>query len=249
MDTPTWKPPTGGKTLITLILDRSGSMSGKETDVIGGVNAFIAEQKTSGVPVYLSMTRFDTGRIERFRPMTEIQNVEPLTAGEYQPAGGTPLLDAIGQTLNKMDADWLSLKPERGIVVVVTDGQENASTEFSKERIRQMITARENSKVWTFIYLGANVDAFAEAGAMGFKFSNTAGYTPTSAGTSHAFSTASNSVYNITVGNTRDANLGKNLGESAQEDQVPGTKWEQPKPTTGGTATGTSTDNSWKPPS
>lgn len=202
------------KTMICLILDRSGSMQGRETDVIGGVNSFIEEQKKLPDPASIAFVRFDTQATERFREMGPLEKVEPLTASDYVPRGGTPLLDAVGMTITKLDDDWKVEKPERCIVVIVTDGQENSSHEYTKAKVQALIKARQDSGMWAFIYLGANVDAFAEAGSLGIAAANTAGYTNTSAGTESLYKTASASVGRMrATGSTRAHNLGGNIGE------------------------------------
>ncbi len=101
------------KAMICIILDRSGSMSGRETDVIGGVNSFLADQKKLAEPASIALVRFDTEAIERFRPMVALEQCEALQASEYQPRGGTPLLDAIGQTVTQLDEDWKREQPDR----------------------------------------------------------------------------------------------------------------------------------------
>lgn len=237
--------------MICLILDRSGSMEGRQNDVIGGVNSFIDEQKKLAEPASMAFCRFDTGAIERFRPMTDLKDVKHLGADDFVPRGGTPLLDAIGQTINALDDDWKKEKPDRAICIVVTDGEENSSREFTKTQIKQMIQARQDSGLWAFIYLGANVDAFAEAGAMGYATSNTAGYTSSSKGTANAYSTVSASVSTMrTSGATFADNLGKDLGEgddaTVQPTPPPKVSATWTKPT--GTPSTPSSGRGWTPP-
>lgn len=238
-------PDFTGKTMMCLILDRSGSMGGKESDVIGGVNKFIDEQKKLPNPASLAFVRFDTQAIERFVPMTPLSQVTHLKAEDYQPRGGTPLLDAVGETLQALDGDWKQEKPERAIVVIATDGYENSSHAYTKAKIREMIEARQNSGLWTFIFLGAGIDAFAEATQLGINLANVASTTPTSAGTKHAYDTVSQSVrYLRSSGATFTANLGKTLGEQDDEDvKMAGT--EPPKSTT---KTTTAKGSTWTPP-
>lgn len=204
------------KTLIWLILDRSGSMSGKEDDVIGGVNKFLEEQKKLPDPAIIGMTRFDN-EYEIFRKAADLQKAEPIGPGDYSPRGSTALLDAVGRTLSTLDDEWKQHQPEKAIVVVITDGYENASVEFTKSKVKDMIESREKSGKWTFLYFGAGVDAFAEGAAMGFAAVNTAGYQGTKVGVRRAYATMSSSVGNLRTGGT--SNLGKNLGESEDEDQ------------------------------
>jgi uncharacterized protein YegL len=202
------------KTLICLILDRSGSMGGREDDVIGGVNSFIAEQKKLPHPALISFVRFDSEAIERFRPVADLQACQPLTRDEFQPRGGTPLLDAVGVTIAKLDEDWQAAQPDRAIVVIVTDGHENASREYRKARVRKMIEERQASGRWSFLYFGANVDAFAEAGELGILGANSASYTSSRRGTGSLYSSLSRNVGEMrSSGSTRAPDLGRDIGE------------------------------------
>jgi len=203
------------KSMICLILDRSGSMSGRETDVIGGVNTFIIEQQKLPDSASIAFVRFDTGAIERFKPMQALNECKLLTPDDFQPRGGTPLLDAIGTTINQLDEDWKREQPERAIVVIVTDGEENASNEYTKAKIQAMIKTRQDSGKWAFIYLGANVDAFAEAGSMGISMANTAGYSNTVKGIKAMYATTSDTVSMMrSTGSVIANNLGRNLKEN-----------------------------------
>lgn len=202
------------KTMICIILDRSGSMGGRENDVINGVNSFIAKQKLDPEPTSIALVRFDTEAIERFRAMGPLGEVMELTGMDYQPRGGTPLLDAVGRTIIELDDDWKREQPDRAIVVIVTDGEENSSREYSKEKIKQLIEAREGSKLWAFIYLGANVDAFVEGAKMGIRSVNTAGYAATPQGIAQSFSTVSATASAMKFSGVMDAfNLGGNIAE------------------------------------
>src|SRR5262245_22685642 len=202
------------KAIICLILDRSGSMGGRETDVVNGVNSFIEEQRKLPDPASIAFVRFDSEAVERFRPMVNLKECALLTADDYKPRGGTPLLDAVGTTIARLDEDWKAEKPERAIVVIVTDGQENASREYTKAKIQEMVKARQDSGKWAFVYLGANVDAFHEAGSMGFAAANTAGYRSTAKGTRSMYERVSQSVRCMrTTGATMAHNLGGDIDE------------------------------------
>ena len=200
-------------TLICLVLDRSGSMGGLEDDVVGGVNAFLAEQKKLADASVIAFVRFDSQAIERFREVTDLAECAPLAREEFQPRGGTPLLDAVGVTIAQLDEDCRSLHPGRAIVVIVTDGQENASREYTKARIKQMIEERRASGNWSFIYLGANVDAFAEGGSLGIDQANIGGYTSSARGTRAMYDSLSGSVRQMRATGSLDAHLGGEIGE------------------------------------
>ena|GEM_PF-2848373 len=213
------------KTMICLILDRSGSMQGREGDVIGGVNKFIAEQQALPDPASLAMVRFDSEGIERFRPMCALADVKPLKPADFVPRSLTPLLDAVGQTITALDEDWKKEKPERCIVMIVTDGQENNSREYTKAKVAALIKARQDSNLWAFLYLGADVDAFAEAGAMGIASANTAGYTKSAKGVEKLYASTSHTVRRMrATGSTLAHNLGvANLGEDDDDTDAPTT--------------------------
>ncbi len=203
------------KTMICLLLDRSGSMKGRENDVVGGVNSFLAEQKKLPDPASIAMVRFDTEGAERFRPMGPLSEAQDITLADYQPRAGTPLLDAVGTTIAKLDDDWKAEQPERCIMVIITDGEENESHEYTKAKVKEMIESRQQSGKWAFIYLGANVDAFHEAGAMGIAGANTGGYANTARGTKAMYGAMGMSVSNM---RTTGATVAQNLGGDIQED-------------------------------
>jgi uncharacterized protein YegL len=236
------------KTMICLILDRSGSMSGHEGDVIGGINTLLNDQKKLPDPASVAFVRFDSQAIERFRPMTPLAQVEPLTDAEYTPRASTPLLDAVGQTIIELEADWRQQRPDRAVVVIVTDGLENSSREFTKQQVCSLIKARQDSGKWAFIYLGADVDAFAEAGGLGIARSNTAGYVKTSAGVRHMYHRVSRSVEHVrSTGEVLVKNLGYNLRESDAEDEVAAQALEPSAPASPTTEGATHTPV-WTPP-
>ena len=139
------------------LLDRSGSMESCWDDTIGGFNAFLDEQKATGGT--LTLIQFDHEYQLTFE-RTKIDEVTPLTRETYRPRGSTALLDAIGRLIK----DWkASSNPS---VVILTDGYENASHKFTKAHIKDLIEQKTKDG-WTFAYLGANQDAFAEASSIG----------------------------------------------------------------------------------
>jgi hypothetical protein len=177
------------KSMLFVLLDESGSMSGMEGDVIGGVNKFIEDQRLLPDPAVLAIGVFGShiqGMIKLVRPMTDLREVRLLTGEDYKPTGGTPLLDATGRSIQGLDSDWLREKPDRCIFVTFTDGMENASKEFSKDKIKSLIQSREKSGLWQFLFLGANIDAFAVGGSMGYTSNKMSNYVGTGIGTRSA---------------------------------------------------------------
>jgi hypothetical protein len=170
---------------ITLVVDRSGSMEARREDAEGGVNAFIREQAAEGGEARLTLIQFDT-EYEVVHAGTPVEEVP-----EYRliPRGATALLDAVGRAISETEARIHdSEEKERpGLVVFVvnTDGLENSSREFSRARIRKMIERRQREDGWHFTYLGANQDAFHEAGGMGIGPAGVADVAPDKMGESY----------------------------------------------------------------
>lgn len=146
---------------ITLVIDRSGSMSSIAAEVIGGINAFYEEQKKQPGEAFVTYHQFDN-IYETVFTKVPLKDVEPLTDTTFQPRGMTALNDAIGRTLASIDKDTKS--PQ--MIMVMTDGQENSSSDYTTETVK---TAVEDAKKrgWEIIFMGANIDAFAVGNAYG----------------------------------------------------------------------------------
>ncbi|MBI5537981.1 MAG: VWA domain-containing protein [Deltaproteobacteria bacterium] len=184
-------------TAILMILDRSGSMAPLADDTVGGFNAFIQEQKTQPGDAVVTLVLFnhDYEVVYNARP---IQQVEPLTAATYHPGGNTALLDAIGRgtyDLGKKLADMDERdRPGKVIVVIMTDGHENASKEYKREPIRKIVEEQTHKYGWSFLFLGANIDAFAEAGAIGVAKASTMNFVADADGVRKSMGVVSASV-------------------------------------------------------
>jgi len=169
-------------THIAVLLDRSGSMESIKAETISGFNFFLNEQKHSGANASLTLVQFDTQATEVVHEAKPIQSVPELNANTYQPRGGTPLLDALGETIIRTGSTLEVIpeanRPDKVVFVIITDGQENSSHRFNKAQIKEMLEHQTNVYKWQFIYLGANQDAFAEAGSMGIAMGNAANFTP-----------------------------------------------------------------------
>lgn len=189
-------------THIAVLLDRSGSMGSVKDETIGGYNGFIKEQKEAGDNATLSLVQFDSGGIDALQEFTPIRAVPDLTGDTYQPRGMTPLLDALGKTIEStgksLEAIPEASRPDKVVFVVITDGQENASHHFSKAKIKEMIEHQSNIYNWNFVYLGANQDSFAEAGAMGMQADVVADFAQDNAGLAMAFASSNVADYRRT---------------------------------------------------
>lgn len=157
---------------IIFVIDESGSMEGTESDVIGGFNNFIDQQKSQLYgKITVSLYKFNTEgyRIFNDLPLSEIR---PLTIADYNPGGLTALYDTIGLAVtdaNKQRHSAESSEPNLVLMVIITDGQENASRIYSSQIIKELISDREKNKNWQFIYLGTDLGSFADADSMGIK--------------------------------------------------------------------------------
>lgn len=208
------------KSEIVAILDRSGSMGGLEDDTIGGFNSFLQEQREVDGQANLTLVLFDD-KYEKIHDAVDINDVEDLDEETYRVRGMTALLDAVGKTiddvgdrLDSMDEDE---KPANVIFFILTDGHENSSSDYTKERVAEMIEHQEDTYNWEFIYGGANQDAFSEAGALNIKNANTFNYSANSRGVSKSYqSVSSMTTAYRTGGDSSDAEDVKNTNELAE---------------------------------
>lgn len=175
-----------GLTELVMILDRSGSMSGLEADTIGGFNSMIEKQKKEEGEAYVSVVLFDDVN-EVIYDREDIRKVEPMTDRQYYVRGCTALLDAVGGAIRHIGNVHKYAReedvPEKTIFIITTDGLENASREFSYEKVRRMIERQKEKYHWEFMFLGANIDAVKEAGRFGIAPNRAVRYENDSAGT------------------------------------------------------------------
>jgi hypothetical protein len=200
------------QTAIMIILDESPSMENCTDETIQGFNIYLTEQKKDPKPATLSLIKFDrTYRVEYIdKPLAEAPE---LTALSYKPGGaGTALYDSVGRGIlelgkrlaAKPDAD----RPDKVIVVIITDGQENSSREFDGNRVREMVKEQTEKYSWTFVFLGADIDAEEGAATLGIAPSAAAKYKKgTGVGTYSVLSNATSRARGGSGGVLRSAGL------------------------------------------
>jgi Mg-chelatase subunit ChlD len=184
---------------IHFLLDRSGSMASMAADVIGGFNGFLASQRALPGRSRMTLVQFDTG--DPFEVLTDglgLDRVRGLSHRTFQPRGGTPLWDAVGDLVTRASVRAeqrraLGKAAEETVVVVYTDGEENSSTRFGGDDIRRLVGAKQEEG-WTFIFLGAGLDAYAEGGRIGVAVGSTQAFAPDAAGARLAFQELDRSV-------------------------------------------------------
>lgn len=161
-------------TEIIFLLDRSGSMSGLESDTIGGFNAFIKKQSELEGETLVTAVMFDD-QYEVLWNGIDAKNVK-LTDREYYVRGCTALLDAVGKTIldvgHRLSMAIEEQKPGKVIFVITTDGMENASREFNYDKVKELIKHQQEKYNWEFIFMGANIDAVKEADSLGINVEN-----------------------------------------------------------------------------
>ena len=168
-----------GLTELVMILDRSGSMGGLEADTIGGFNGMIEKQKREDGEAYVSVVLFDDVS-EVIYDRVDIHKVEPMTDRQYYVRGCTALLDTVGRAIHHIGIVHRYARPEdvpeKTLFIITTDGMENASREYTYERVRRMIEKQKEKYGWEFIFLGANIDAAREAERFGIHRSRAVRY-------------------------------------------------------------------------
>lgn len=187
---------------ITIILDRSGSMKEIREDVIGGFNAFIEEQKKDPSPATVSLVQFD----DEYEPVyfgKTLQEVPLLTKETFVPRGWTALRDAVAFTIIKTGERLAALseeaRPNKVLMVVITDGQENKSKEWrDPAKVGALIKEQTEKYKWQFVYIGANQDSFAAGSEL--NFTSTCDFSATPQGTQDMYKGMSHGVSNVRRG-------------------------------------------------
>lgn len=181
---------------LYVLLDRSGSMAAMADDVIGGFNQMLADQQAAGSDALITLVQFDSADpAEVVADAVPVREMTTLDSATFQPRASTPLLDATGRLLTRATTRAQELASEgvpaeEVVVVSITDGHENASRELSLAQVRAMVEDR-TATGWTFVFLGAALDVYGEAGGLGYDDRATQAWDASPAGTRAAFSSLS----------------------------------------------------------
>ena len=189
-----------GLTEIVFILDRSGSMAGLEADTIGGFNGLIKKQRKESGEAFVSTVLFDDV-CEVLHDRVPMEQVEELTADTYFVKGCTALLDAVGGAIHHIgnihkyarDED----RPEKTLFIITTDGMENASRRYTYDKVKQMIGRQKAKYGWEFLFLGANMDAIAAAGAIGICADRAVTYQSDQQGTALNYEVMQEAIHHV----------------------------------------------------
>lgn len=184
-------------TEMVFILDRSGSMYSLTNDTIDGYNSLLSKQKKEEGEAFVTTVLFDH-KYELLHNHVDIKEIQPLTDKEYFARGNTALYDAVGRTINDIGNRLSNTpeeeRPEKVVVVIVTDGFENSSREFDRATVKNMIEHQQNKYSWIFMFLGANMDAEKEASDLGIKKGYAKTYTASKVGTTSVYTALSNTM-------------------------------------------------------
>ena len=184
---------TKNKVLVSLILDKSGSMSIMQNQTISGVNEYVNSlKKDKKVDYDFALTTFNHDVV--IGEAVPIKEFKELTTTSYSPDGMTALYDAVCITCKKIAKE--TKKTQKVLVAIMTDGAENSSKEYDMKSLNKMITELTDTGRFTFVFLGANQDSFEMARSMNISTSNVSNYTTSSAGMKTVFSTLASTTSN-----------------------------------------------------
>ena len=206
-------------TELVFILDRSGSMSGLERDTIGGFNSMIEKQKKEEGEALVSTVLFDheSAVIHDRLPLDKVPR---MTEKEYFTRGSTALLDALGGAIHHIGNVHKYARredvPEKTLFIITTDGHENASSRYDYEKVRRMIERQKEKYGWEFLFLGANIDAAAEAKRFGISADRAVNYKCDAAGTALNYEVISDAVRSVRACKPLSADWKKRIDEDVE---------------------------------
>lgn len=203
-------------TELVFILDRSGSMSGLESDTIGGFNAMIEKQKKQDGGVYVSTILFDHVS-EVLHDRVKLGDIQPMTDKQYTVRGCTALLDAIGGAIHHIGNIHKYARkedvPEHTLFVITTDGMENASRQYTSDKVKKMIERQKSKYGWEFLFLGANIDAIETAKNFGIDESRAVNYHADGQGTQVVYDTVAEAACCVRMNAPLERNWKRNIEE------------------------------------
>lgn len=208
-----------GLTEVVFILDRSGSMGGLEADTIGGFNSMIEKQRKEEGEAFISTVLFDD-MTEVIYDRVPIEKVEKMTDKQYYVRGCTALLDALGGAIHHIGNVHKYAReedrPEKTIFIITTDGQENASSKYSYNKLRKMVERQKEKYGWEFLFIGANIDAIGEASKFGIDADRAVNYKCDSMGTRNNFEVLAKTISGVRRSKSR-AEMNVVLQECCEE--------------------------------
>ena len=207
-------------TEVVFILDRSGSMSGLETDTIGGFNSMIQKQKMEAGQALISTVLFNNYS-KVLHDRADVQKIPQMTEADYFVHGCTALLDAIGGAIHHIGNVHKYARPEdvpeHTIFIIMTDGMENASHIYSSDKLKQMIERQKEKYGWEFLFLGANIDAIETAGHFGIDADKAANYQCDGEGTALNYEVLNDAISAVRCNAALDSNWKKRIDKDYEK--------------------------------
>ena len=207
-------------TELVFILDRSGSMSGLESDTVGGFNSMIEKQKKEAGEALVSTVLFDHESVV-IHDRLPLDRVPRMTEEEYFTRGCTALLDAVGSAIHHIGNIHKYARredvPEKTMFIITTDGYENASHSYDYEKVRKMIERQKEKYGWEFLFLGANIDAAAEARRFGISADRAVNYRCDKEGTALNYEVISEAVCSVRESRPIHADWKRRIDEDVQK--------------------------------
>jgi len=186
---------------ITLLLDMTGSMQPLRQETVISCNNFIEEQKKGPGEALFTLVVFNSNVYRIIYDHVNISDAQPVNEDFYRPDGMTPLLDSLAKVIDDTGARLLAMKeedrPEKVIIVTMTDGEENSSRHETRATVAERVKHQQEKYGWEFLFLGANMDVFAEAGSIGIRAVNTVAYVASKQGIKDAYNIASSATYSL----------------------------------------------------
>jgi len=210
----------GKQTLVNFILDETGSMSVCKEATISGFNEYVDSLEKTAKDTLFSLTKFNSSKVDVVHKNCTLDKVERLNNNNYEPNDMTPLYDAIGTTVMEVTRELKEKKSKPNVLcVIMTDGEENTSKEFTRQMITDLIKKKEKEG-WTFIYLGANQDSWANAQKFGMSKGNTMDYdTNFTMETYVKLASATANYANVGKGQTANFFVENNMKEEVKDDE------------------------------
>ena len=207
-------------TEVVFILDRSGSMSGLESDTVGGFNSMIEKQKKQNDPCYVSTVLFDDVS-EVLYDRVKLGDVQKMNENQYYVRGCTALMDAIGGAIHHIGNIHKYIRnedvPAHTMFVIMTDGMENASRHYSSEQVKKMIERQKEKYGWEFLFIGANIDAVETATRYGIDADRAVNYNADKKGTRIVYETVAEAVCNVRASRQVQAEWSKEIDKDYRE--------------------------------
>ena len=202
-------------TELVFIIDRSGSMSGLESDTIGGFNSLVKKQKKEDGQCYVSTVLF-SDRSKVIHDRVSISDIKEMTEDDYCPNGCTALIDAIGGAIKHISSVHRYIRPEdvpeHTMFVITTDGLENSSHKYSSKEVKKMVREKEKEG-WEFLFIGANIDSVETAQSFGISSDRAVNYHADSKGTEILYESVCAQVSNVRKNKSVSADWSRSIND------------------------------------